>query len=102
SDLRVRTEVVEVAGAEAGRLLANHLVQPNPDGIPTLTGLRPQAVERLRAAGWAPPSPPAAPPALGWVGPRWPRCPWVRWPGSGCSSSAWGSPAPARSRPTGA
>ena len=67
---RVLTEVVEVAGVEAGRLLANHLVQPNPDGIPTLTGLRPRAVERLRAAGWEPPSSPADLLALDWVGHR--------------------------------
>ena len=67
---RVLTEVVEVAGVEAGRLLANHLVQPNPDGIPTLTGLRPQAVERLRATGWAPPSPSADLLTLDWVGHR--------------------------------
>jgi hypothetical protein len=55
---------------EAGRLLANHLVQPNPDGIPTLTGLRPQAVERLGAAGWTSPSQPADLLALDWVGQR--------------------------------
>jgi pilus assembly protein CpaF len=67
---RVLTEVVEVAGVEAGRLLANHLVQPNPDGTPTLTGLRPQAVERLRAAGWQPPSQPADLLTLDWVGHR--------------------------------
>jgi hypothetical protein len=67
---RVLTEVVEVAGVEAGRLLTNHLVQPNPDGIPTLTGLRPQAVERLGAAGWAPPSQSADRLALDWVGHR--------------------------------
>jgi pilus assembly protein CpaF len=67
---RVLTEVVEVAGVEAGRLLTNHLVQPNPDGIPTLTGLRPQAVERLGAAGWMPPSQPADLLALDWVGQR--------------------------------
>jgi hypothetical protein len=59
-----------VAGVETGRLLANHLVQPNPDGIPTLTGLRPQAVERLRAAGWKPPSQPADLLTLDWVGHR--------------------------------
>ena len=70
---RVLTEVVEVAGVEAGRLLANHLVQPNPDGIPTFTGLRPQAVERLRAVGWEPPSQPANLLTLDWVGPRCPR-----------------------------
>ncbi len=53
---RVLTEVVEVAGAEAGRVLANELLRPDPDGMPRFTGLRPRAADRLQAAGWEPPA----------------------------------------------
>jgi pilus assembly protein CpaF len=53
---RVLCEVVEVAGVEAGRVLANHLLGPDPDGIPRFTGLRPRAADRLQAAGWEPPA----------------------------------------------
>jgi pilus assembly protein CpaF len=53
---RVLTEVVEVAGVEAGRVLANELLRPDPDGTPRFTGLRPRTTERLRAAGWEPPA----------------------------------------------
>jgi pilus assembly protein CpaF len=53
---RVLTEVVEVAGVEAGRVLANELLRPDPDGIPRFTGLRPRTADRLRAAGWEPPA----------------------------------------------
>ena len=67
---RVLTEVVEVAGVEAGRLLANHLVQPNPDGIPTLTGLRPQPSSGSGRPAGKPPSQPADLLALDWVGHR--------------------------------
>jgi pilus assembly protein CpaF len=52
---RVLGEVVEVAGVETGRVLANQLLQPDPDGIPRFTGLRPRAAARLQAAGWQPP-----------------------------------------------
>jgi pilus assembly protein CpaF len=67
---RVLTEVVEVAGVEAGRVLANQLLRPDPDGTPRFTGLRPQAAERLQAAGWDPPAwPPASSlAAVGWDG----------------------------------
>lgn len=41
---------------EAGRVLANELLRPDPDGTPRFTGLRPQAAERLLAAGWEPPA----------------------------------------------
>jgi pilus assembly protein CpaF len=51
---RVLCEVVEVAGVEAGRVLANQLLHPDPDGTPRFTGLQPRAAERLQAAGWAP------------------------------------------------
>jgi hypothetical protein len=41
---------------EAGRVLANELLRPDPDGIPRFTGLRPRTADRLRAAGWEPPA----------------------------------------------
>lgn len=66
---RVLTEVVEVAGVEAGRVLANQLLRPDPDGTPRFTGLRPQAAVRLQAAGWEPPAwQPASLTAVGWDG----------------------------------
>jgi pilus assembly protein CpaF len=66
---RVLTEVVEVAGVEAGRVLANELVRPAPDGTPVFTGLRPRAAERLAAAGWNPAGwPPEPLVASGWDG----------------------------------
>jgi pilus assembly protein CpaF len=66
---RVLCEVVEVAGVEAGRVLANELLRPDPDGIPRFTGLRPHAAERLLAAGWEPPTLPAVTlAAIGWDG----------------------------------
>jgi hypothetical protein len=52
---RVLGEVVEVAGTEAGRVLANQLLQPDPNGVPRFTGLRPRATDRLQGAGWEPP-----------------------------------------------
>jgi pilus assembly protein CpaF len=51
---RVLSELVEVAGVEGGRLLANELVRLGPDGAPVFTGVRPKAVDRLVAAGWDP------------------------------------------------
>jgi len=51
---------------EAGRVLANELLRPDPDGTPTFTGLRPRTTERLRAAGWEPPASSLA--AVGWDG----------------------------------
>jgi pilus assembly protein CpaF len=68
---RLLTEVVEVAGVEAGRVLANELLRPDPDGIPRFTGLRPRAAERLQAAGWEPPAWQAGSlAAVGWDGER--------------------------------
>jgi pilus assembly protein CpaF len=52
---RVLGEVVEVAGVEAGRVLANQLLQSDPNGVPRFAGLRPRAAERLQDAGWEPP-----------------------------------------------
>jgi hypothetical protein len=52
----VLCEVVEVAGVEAGRVLANQLLRSDPDGVPRFTGLRPRAADRLEAAGWEPPA----------------------------------------------
>jgi pilus assembly protein CpaF len=65
---RVLGEVVEVAGVEAGRVLANQLLQPDPGGVPRFTGLRPRAADRLQAAGWEPPAWQAAglAPAASW------------------------------------
>jgi pilus assembly protein CpaF len=51
---RVLTEVAELAGTEAGRLLTNELVAPGPDGVPRYTGVRPRQADRLAAAGWQP------------------------------------------------
>jgi pilus assembly protein CpaF len=66
---RVLTEVVEVAGVEAGRVLANELLHPGPDGTPRFAGLRPRAADRLQAAGWEPPAwQPASLAAVGWDG----------------------------------
>ena len=68
---RVLTEVVEVAGVEAGRVLANELVRPAPDGTPVFTGLRPRAAERLTATGWDSAGwPPGTLVASGWDGGR--------------------------------
>jgi pilus assembly protein CpaF len=67
---RVLTEVVEVAGVEAGRVLANELLHPDPDGMPRFTGLRPRAADRLQAAGWEPPAWHAGLAAAGWDGER--------------------------------
>ncbi len=51
---RVLSELVEVAGVEGGRLLANELVRLGPNGTPVFTGVRPRATDRLVAAGWDP------------------------------------------------
>ncbi len=51
---RVLTEVAELAGVEAGRLLTNELIAPGPDGVPRYTGVRPRQADRLAAAGWQP------------------------------------------------
>jgi pilus assembly protein CpaF len=51
---RVLTEIVEVAGVEAGRLLTNELVRTGPDGTAVFTGVRPKAMDRLVRAGWNP------------------------------------------------
>jgi pilus assembly protein CpaF len=68
---RVLTEVAEVAGVEAGRLLTNELVRPAPTGEPAMTGVRPRAAERLQAAGWQGIGWPGASNAIpGWEGGR--------------------------------
>jgi pilus assembly protein CpaF len=51
---RVLSELVEVAGVEGGRMLANELVRLGPNGTPVFTGVRPRATDRLVAAGWDP------------------------------------------------